>query len=468
MSVLNFINLLNLLLFFLWFFLFIKALLKILYIIQLKEYRLDRMKAFLKTYSGKRFFLPTRHILRPKLTAKIILIFLSTFLMSFFISFFLYFNLLDCKAFLAGLLLSYILIPLLIVASLGLFYPLETLVKRIIVLLAKRKISLFKNLLKIGITGSFGKTGTKEILTSVLQVKYKICKTRGTDNTILGIAKTILKDLKENHQIFVVEMGAYKIGEISQICRLVNPKIGIITGVNEQHLELFGSLENTARAKFELVEALPKDGLAVLNSSNKYTLEMVEKAKCKVAFFGKRKTKYKTSLVGDHYQENIRAALVVADYLRVPQQKALKQIKKIKPFAQAIKIKKVKKGTTIIDDSYNSNPGGFLSALKLITGFKKKRKIIITPGIIELGKTSEKIHQNLGKQIAEVANWLILTDKNFYKPIFKGIKKAKKRIKVDVLNKSILEKLKKIKSNTDTLILLEGRVPLFVKKVLQI
>lgn len=425
------------------------------------------MKAFLRTFSGKRFLLPTRYFLRPKLTIKIILIFLLSFFISLFIALFLYFSFLDYKAFLIGLLLSYLLIPLSIAISLGLFFPLEALVKKTIILLAGRKISSFKNLLTIGITGSFGKTSTKEILATILQLKYKVCKTKGTDNTILGIAKTILKDLKKDHQIFVVEMGAYKVGEILQICQLVYPRIGIVTGVNEQHLELFGSLENTTKAKFELVESLPKDGLAVLNASNKFTLMMAKKAKCRVVLFAEKKKKYKISLVGNHYQENIQAALKVASYLRVSPKRALEQIKEVKPFTQAVQIKKGKKKVMVVDDSYNSNPRGFFSALALITHFRKERKIVITPGIIELGKASEKIHQNLGKQIAEVANWLILTDKNFLSSIYKGIRKSSKRLKIDILDKTVLKEFEE-KIGERTLVLLEGRVPVSIKKVLQI
>lgn len=460
------IDLLTRLLFFIWFFLFTKALLKICYLVQLKEYRWDRTKAFLKTYSGKRFFLPTRHFLRPIITIKITLVFLATLLLSFFVNLFLYFTFLDPKAFLMGLLLAYILLPLSVVISLGLFYPFEFLAKKAVVLLAKRKINSFKDLLVIGITGSFGKTSTKEILAAILQTEYKVCKTKGTNNTPLGVAKTVFKDLKGNHQVFIVEMGAYKIGEIRQICQLVNPKIGIVTGVNEQHLELFGSLENTARAKFELVEALPKDGLAVLNAGNEYTLAMVEKAKCRVELFGKEKKNYKVSLVGDHYQENIQAALQVAKFLKVSEKKALEQISEVKSFAQAVKIIKKKKRATIIDDSYNSNPQGFLSALKLAVQFKNKKRVIITPGIIELGKASEKIHQNLGKEIGEVAHWLILTNKDFYRPLLEGTKKSKKRIRVDILDKEVLRELKEIKNKKDRVILLEGRMPFTVQRLL--
>ena len=461
------IDLSTLLLFFIWFFLFIKALLKICYLIQLKEYRWDRIKAFLKTYSGKRFFLPTRYFLRPITTIRIALVLLFTFSLGFFVSLFLYFTFLDYKAFLTGLLLSYILLPLLVVISLGLFYPFEFLMKKMIVLLAKRKINSFKDLLVIGITGSFGKTSTKEILATILQAKYKVCKTKGTNNTPLGVARTIHKDLKKDHQIFIAEMGAYKIGEIRQICQLVNPKIGIVTGINEQHLELFGSLENTVKAKSELIESLPKDGLVVLNIANKYTREMAKNAKCKVAFFGKEKKKFKISLIDDHYQLNIQAALQVANYLGVSQKKALEQIKKIKPFAQTFKIKKEKNEVVTIDDSYNSNPDGFRNALKLIDKFKNKKKIVITPGIIELGQASDQIHQGLGQKIAQLADWLILTNKDFYQPLLKGIKQSRKKTKVDILSKATLDKLKKARKKGNVLILLEGRMPVAVRKVFQ-
>ena len=122
------------------------------------------------------------------------------------------------------------------------FNLISWLIKKLIIFLAKRKIGMMKGLTVIGITGSYGKTSTKEFLYTILSEKFKVIKTEGYNNTEIAVAMAILKKLKSLHEIFIVEMGAYKMGEIKAICNIVSPQIGIITGINKQHVELFGSI----------------------------------------------------------------------------------------------------------------------------------------------------------------------------------------------------------------------------------
>src|SRR4030042_3311816 len=145
---------------------------------------------------------------------------------------------------------------------------------------ARIKREEFKNLLVIGITGSYGKTSTKEFLYSILVQKYgerAVLKTEKNLNTEIGIALAILNDLNADHKFFICEMGAYKMGEIRESCQISRPRIGILTGINEQHMAIFGSQENIIKGKYELIESLPPDGMAFFNVKSKYCAELYDK-----------------------------------------------------------------------------------------------------------------------------------------------------------------------------------------------
>ncbi|OIN88867.1 hypothetical protein COW80_01630 [Candidatus Beckwithbacteria bacterium CG22_combo_CG10-13_8_21_14_all_01_47_9] len=354
-----------------WLFL-TEAILRCLYFWQLNEYRLDRFREFLRSGKSRRYWLPGFNFLRPRLTLKILLLVLLTVYLSLWFVWW----------------LAYLLVPLTTATSVVLIAPPSDLIKWPVIILAKIKLLIFHcRLLVIGITGSYGKTSTKEILAHVLAVKFKVAKTPGTNNTLIGVALTVLK-MPLSAEVLVAEMGAYKIGEIRAICRLVKPKIGILTGINEQHLGLFGSQENIIKAKSELLLALPKTGLAVINGVNPITKKLVI-GKAPVRFY--RAGKFKTNLPGIHQQLNISAAITVARYLGV-KQFDLTHIPRLK--TAMIKIKGLN-GATIINDSYNSNPDGFLAAVNLAKTIPAKNKILISPGIIELGSASEAVHQRL-------------------------------------------------------------------------
>jgi UDP-N-acetylmuramoyl-tripeptide--D-alanyl-D-alanine ligase len=169
-----------------------------------------------------------------------------------------------------GLLIFDVFIPLIISSIVLFFQPLAVLRKRQIISKAKKKMRRFKNLIVIGITGSYGKTSTKEFLATILSQKFNVLKTKEHQNSEMGICQCILNDLRPEHQIFIVEMGAYNRGGIKLLCDIVRPKIGILTGINEQHLATFGSQENIIKTKFELIESLPKDGAAILNCDNRH------------------------------------------------------------------------------------------------------------------------------------------------------------------------------------------------------
>ena len=407
-----------------YFLLLLAALLRCLYFWQLKEYRWDRFREWLKTAEAKRYWLPDFHFLRPKITVKILLLVL--------------FSLVISRQFIWWL--AYLLVPLTAAVSVGLTAPLSDLIKWLVIGLAKVKLLLFHRwLLVIGITGSFGKTSTKEILTHVLAAKFKVVKTRETTNTLIGVAKTVLFQLPLKTEVFVVEMGAYKIGEIASICRLVRPKIGVLTGINEQHLGLFGSQENIIKAKSELLLALPKTGLAVVNGVNPITKKLAaDWAPTKYYRAGN----FKTNLIGRHQQLNIAAAVAVAKYLGVKQV----NLNNIPHFKTALSQTHGLKGATIINDSYNSNPDGFAAAIGLVKSSRAKQKLLLTSGIIELGRQSDAVHQRLAVAASPVFD-LILTTKA----------EVSRTFGAELMTEAeVIKKLKKILSKND-LLLIEGR-----------
>jgi len=433
-----------------YFLLVVKAILRCLYFWQLKEYRLDRFKEFLTTSQKKQYFLPTKWFLRPKFTLKIFLLaYLSTYFTFLILRFSYQF---------IGPIIAYLTIPLSVSISVLFLSPISNLIIDLIIFLAKIKIRLMpKSLIVIGITGSYGKTSVKEILAHLLTSKYKVCKTKGTDNTAIGVAKTILKSLNQSHQLFVVEMGAYTKGEIKKICNLVKPSIGIITGITNQHLGLFGSLDNIIKAKYELIKSLPANGLAVFNANNSYTKKMASAAKhLKTISYYQPKIIYATNLLGDYQQINIQAAVLVAKILKVPNSDIKLKLKTIPAFKTMMTQKKAIKQSVVIDDTYNANQQGFLAAIKHLDNLKNSHKVLITSGIIELGKSKQQVHQQIARKSFKVFDEIILTKKDIA-DIFSNLNpKIKITFQPDYKQ---LTKYLKTNLKPKSAILLESRMP---------
>lgn len=442
-----------------------------LYLWQRKEYRWDRLKAHFSLREEKRkllaILLPFSFSLwrKPKINLRLFL----TSALLLIISFRVYFLILKILAelvrhwpimlfpvFPISLLLLFCLTPLIVALVEGVVAVLLEPMHLLFIFLAKRKLARTKPLV-IAITGSYAKTATKEILRQVLKMKYKVLATTGSVNTPLGIAKEILERLKKEHQIFIVEMGAYKKGEINYLCQIVRPTVGIITGINSQHQQLFGKKENIIKAKFELIKALRKDGLAIFNGDNPISAALAKKTtwvRKKIYFYPERS--YETSLLGRFQQLNIEAALAVTDHLGLNRQKVLKRIKILKPFSLMLRLRKGVRNSQIIDNSHNSNPDGFWEALQVLKDQPQAKKIVITSGIIELGNASRTVHKRLGKRIGEVADRLILTSDNFLPAIASGTGKAfLKKIEVISTQRELEQRLGKL-LDKNIVVLLEG------------
>lgn len=475
---------------FLCFFLFLYFLIQLvkitlywLYLIQLKEYRLDRLKIYFTSISGKKDyyhyfnFLKWWTIKRPKFTIRSISILILTYFAQY--NFFFYFlgsilhRLRNLPSFFTFFLVffTFYLLNLLTFWFILLFSFLTGIfafpIKKFIIYLAAQKIKKNKKLLVIGITGSYGKTSVKEIISFVLNGFYPTLKTPLNCNTEIGIAKFILFGLKRRHRIFVVEMGAYKQGEIERICKIVRPKIGIVTGINQQHVALFGSLQKTIKAKYELIKCLRSNGLAIFNGNNSWTRTLYKKTRIPKRYYGQKRIKIGKFLLPKWQKENLQAAIVVADYLKLPKRKVLARIRKIKEIPLGLKMIRGNRKTLIIDDSYSANPSGFLQALELLRSIKAMEKILITPGIIELGESSRLIHKKIGVKAAQVCTKIFLTKEDFYLFFKEGIRKIKKNFYFEVVEDEVelFDKLKPF-LGSKTAILIEGRVPLYLIKKL--
>ena len=356
---------------------------------------------------------------------------------------------------------------------------------------AINKIKSYKNLNVVGITGSYGKTSSKNILNDILNVKYNSMCTPKNYNTQYGLILTINNYLDKFNDVFIAEMGAFKRGRIKLLCNLVRPKYGIITSIGTAHLDTFGSRENIQKGKFELIESLPPDGLAILNMDDEYQVSYKIKNNVKVLwvgienenadlyasnikaskdgmsfdiYFKKENIKhtFNTILLGNSNVYNILEAVAFSRYVMNMSFEEIKLgVKRIKPITHRLEIKNMG-DRTIIDDAYNSNPIGSkmaLDVLKLMDGLK----VVVTPGMIELGDEQYNLNKKFGEYISEVADYVILVGKKQTEPILDGLKeKQYKNDKIFLINdvKEAFDIIDKIKvKNKHSYILLENDLP---------
>lgn len=305
----------------------------------------------------------------------------------------------------------------------------------------------------IGITGSYGKTSTKHFLYRILSEKYNVLMTPGNFNTTLGVIRTIREQLKSYHEIFIVEMGAKQLGDIKEICDLVNPSIGIITAVGEQHLETFKSIQNIQKTKFELMDALPASGLSVLNYDYEYIANRdnarsavknvvyysmddnpkadyyvkdvrIENGKNRFFVYSKEGLidTFETGLLGKYNVSNLLACYIVATYLKVDRRNIKNAITEIQPVEHRLSLKETSDKITIIDDAYNSNPIGAKMALEVLSEYKGGKKIIITPGMVELGEKQYVDNREFGEYIAKFATHAIIVGQYNREALENGLK----------------------------------------------
>ena len=306
--------------------------------------------------------------------------------------------------------------------------PLEKAITRWYYNDAKRRLRSMPHLKIIGITGSFGKTSTKHFLYRILSERYNVLMTPGNFNTTLGVVRTVREHLKPHHEVFIVEMGAKQRGDIKEICDLVCPEMGIITSVGEMHLETFGSVENVARTKFELIDALPEGGVGVVNIDSEAAYRHLKSNNIKALTYGIENAEaeyratniaysatettfalshdgrvdegYATHILGRGNILNITAALAIAEHLGVSVDACRRAVRQIEQVEHRLSMRS-SGGITILDDAYNSNPTGARMALEVLHDFATEgKKYVVTPGFVEMGAKQYDNNRLFGSDIA--------------------------------------------------------------------
>lgn len=366
--------------------------------------------------------------------------------------------------------------------------PIEKLVHRHFRVKAIKKLKSMNNLDVVGITGSYGKTSSKNILNDILSIKFDSFKTPKNYNTPIGLILSINNYLDKFSTIFIAEMGAFKVGEIKDCCDLVHPKYGILTKIGTAHLVSFGSQENIQKGKFELIESLPSDGAAVLNGDDPLQLSYTIKSNCKKLWIGienhdvdlyatniKLTNKgmtfdckfrdddnlypFETKLLGNANIYNILAGVMLGKHLGMSIQELQRGVKKVQTIEHRLELKKYG-DINIIDDAYNSNPVGSKMALDVLNLMPGK-KIVVTPGMIELGDQQHELNKKFGEYISEVADEVILVGETQTKPIYEGLaEKGFDNDKIHIINdvKLAFPLMRELK-NGETYVLLENDLP---------
>lgn len=285
----------------------------------------------------------------------------------------------------------------------------------------------------VAITGSNGKTTTKDITAHVLSSRYHVLKTQANFNNEIGLPQTLLS-LNERHQVAVVEMGMRGKGEIELLAGIAKPTIGIVTNVGETHMELLGSLENIAQAKSELITALPKDGLAILNSDNNFVAAMKDKAKCGTVTFGindasdikaenitisgtttgfscicpQGRFVAMIPLVGQHNVYNALAAVAVGLELGLTLDEIAEGLKAVSLTRMRQSIEKYGE-YTIINDAYNASPMSMAAAIDTLVEIAPHRRIAVLGDMLELGHISQEAHRRIGRKLASQGIEFVIT-----------------------------------------------------------
>ncbi len=339
------------------------------------------------------------------------------------------------------------LVPILAFAIWAITLPIEKAVNLWFVNDAKKILRSYKDIKVIGITGSYGKTTTKFILTRILSEKFNVVCTPHSFNTPMGVVRTIREHFKPQTQIFVCEMGAKNLGDIKEICKIVHPDFGLITSVGEQHLETFKTVDRVFKTKFELSDAVKnKNGITFVNGDSKEIVKRISEDEFKV--YGSHKdfdytvsniscdrfgSKFNldlddtvitltTKLLGKHSILNIAGAAALAYNLGVSTEDIKFAVAALKATEHRLELKLSVNRSLLIDDAYNANPEGSIEAVNVLSSFSGMKKVIITPGLIELGDREYECNFNLGKAAADACDVIILVGANRSKPLAEGVK----------------------------------------------
>ncbi len=349
-------------------------------------------------------------------------------------------------------LILFFLFPLFLplwIALCGLLaWPIEKAISEMYFRDAQRILRERKDLIKIGITGSWGKTSVKFILGTILEEKYHTLVTPASFNTPMGVTKVIRSKLEPGHRVFVSEMGARHVGDIKEMCRLVHPQIGLLTSVGPQHLDTFKTVERVAKTKYELIDALPEDGEAFFADDGDICRSLYEKTTVRkhltgldpekdelwaeeiryspegstfLLCRGDEKTECTTQLLGELNIRNILLCASTGLSLGLSMKQIARGIAKIRPVEHRLQLIRHPGGLNVIDDAFNSNIRGAKQAFQVLKQFPKKR-VIVTPGMVELGEQEAEMNRAFGTAMADCCDTAILVGKKRSEAIAAGLK----------------------------------------------
>lgn len=461
-------------------------------ILQQKEYRLDRLWAFLHSDEGKyelRRILPrvsdfTRTGLkRPKLTARVLSVAaLSGLALTIQISSTIYASVFattlspDLGRWLVGVGLAYLLLPLTVVIG---SIP-SVFISTLITLKTLRQAQQLLNKGQpkiIGVGGSYGKTSTKHLLHHFLSQKYSVFVTPRSFNTKLSVAQSIVAGY-DNQEIALLEYGAYIRGEIEYLTGWFQPQMAVETGFTPQHLSLFGNRENSILAESELITALPENGVVFCNGADNGAVEICEvgtqKSHAQIKMYSGPNSllnfddvkvdrlgqlviswqgkKMKTKLIGRQYVVNLQAAFLVSQELGLTSAEIQSAAESFVPNDSFILGSMLRTGAYLIDDGGTSNPMGFAAALELIGELPYARKILVTAGMIDLGEESRQIHFQLAKRAKELGLTVVHVG-------IDGLDEFAEVFEQELVKDLSAAQVLLAHTNEDTVVLLEGKVP---------
>jgi len=356
----------------------------------------------------------------------------------------------------------YLLAPIWLISGSLFMQPLEIYLRQRYLNQARRVLAAINPKIS-GITGSYGKTTTKNFLRDIMSLRFRTYATPKSYNTLMGISLAINRDLADDYrsEYFISEMGAYVPGEIDRICQLTPPDIAIVTEIGPQHLERFKTLENTSAAKYEIIKNLKPEGVGVFNWDNVYIQKMVAQGyphtrltisrelnltqarRQNVTWIASdiheslaglrftvthvesgREAVLRTSLLGEHNVTNLLLCIAVAWHEGIPLSDIARRIHTLKPAESRLVRQTSAAGITILNDAYSANPKGAASALKVLGMHTDGKRLVITPGMIELGIMQDAENRKLGKLAAQFATDIVLIGSEQTQPILEAIQET--------------------------------------------
>ena len=352
-----------------------------------------------------------------------------------------------------GWLITAILIPFFILVAGNITKPVELNIQNGFKKQARIKLASMPHLKVIAITGSYGKTSIKFMIKDLLKERYSVCFTPGSFNTPMGICKVINNDLQAHHQVLILEMGARYAGNIQELCDIAQPDVSIVSNVGLAHLETFGSQEIIAKEKGTIVDNLDAGGVCVLNADDPKVINM-GKERSEISrilvgldtgdiratniiydtngtyfdvLFQNETQKFRTKLLGAHNVQNLLLAIGIAQYFGIRRKTMVIAAQTIEPVKHRLELKQVG-DLFVIDDAFNSNPIGAKNAVEILSQFKNRKRFIITPGMIELGKIEEEENYKFGQAIGEAdLDYVILVGNERTKPIREGVENSSRK-----------------------------------------